>query len=46
MRGPQIRLCLFTFRPIASKQVSSLTTSNILSWLSGDKVTKGLYVRF
>ena len=26
MCGPQIRLCLFTFRPIVSKQLNSLTT--------------------
>ena len=26
MCGPQIRLCLFTFRPIASKHLNSLTT--------------------
>ena len=33
MCGPQIRLCLFTFRPIALKQLNSLTTINTLSWL-------------
>ena len=27
MCGPQIRLCLFTFRPIASKQLNSLPTT-------------------
>jgi len=31
MSGPQIWLCLFTFRPIASKQLNSLTTIDILS---------------
>jgi len=31
MCGPQIRLCLFTFRPIVSKQLNSLTTIIILS---------------
>jgi len=31
MCGPQIRLCLFTFRPIASKQLNSLTTIDSLS---------------
>jgi len=31
MCGPQIRLCLFTFRPIASKQLKSLTTIVTLS---------------
>ena len=29
--GPQIRLCLFTFRSIASKQLNSLTTVDTLS---------------
>jgi len=31
MSGPQIRLCLFTFRPIASKQLNGLTTIDTLS---------------
>jgi len=31
MSGPQIRLCLFTFRPIASKQLDSLLTIDTLS---------------
>jgi len=31
--GPRIRLCLFTFRPIASKQLNNLTTIVTLSWL-------------
>jgi len=31
MCGPQIRLCLFTFRPIVSKQLNSLTTIDTLS---------------
>ena len=31
MSGPQIWLCLFTFRPIASKQLNGLTTIDILS---------------
>jgi len=35
MRSPQIRLCLFTFWPIASKQLNSLTTIVTLSWLGG-----------
>ena len=29
--GPQIRICLFTFRAIASKQLHSLTTIDALS---------------
>ena len=29
--GPQIRLCLFTFRPIASKQFNSFLTIDTLS---------------
>jgi len=39
MSGPQIWLCLFTFRPIASKQLNSLTTFNTVSWLVGAVVT-------
>jgi len=31
MRGPQIRLCLFTFRPIALKHLNSLTTIDTFS---------------
>jgi len=31
MCGPQIRLCLFTFRPVASRQFNSLTR-----WCSGN----------
>jgi len=45
MRGPQIQLWLFTFRPIASKQLNSLTTIDTLSWLGGAEVTYPLYVR-
>jgi len=45
MCGPQIRLCLFTFRPIASKQLNSLTTSDILSWLGGTVVMHPLWVQ-
>jgi len=43
--GPQIWLCLFTFRPIASKQLNSLTTIDTLSWLSGAVVTHLLWVQ-
>ena len=43
--GPQIRLCLFTFRPIASKQLTSLLTIGTLSWLSGAVVTHPLWVQ-
>ena len=39
MSGPQIWLCLSTFRPIASKQLNGLTTYDILSWLGGAVVT-------
>jgi len=42
MCGPQIRLCLFTFRPIASKQLNSLTTIVSFSWLGGAVVTHPL----
>jgi len=45
MCGPQIWLCLFKFRPITSKQLKSLTTSDTLSWLSGTGVTHLLWVR-
>jgi len=43
--GPQIRLCLFTFQPIASKQFNSLTTIDSLSWLGGEVVTHTLQVQ-
>ena len=43
MSGPQIRLCLFTFRPIASKQLNSFLTN--LSWLGGAVVTQPLWVQ-
>jgi len=45
MSGPQIWLCLFTFRPIASKQLNGLTTINTLSSLSGAVVTHPLCVQ-
>ena len=45
MTGPQIRLCLFTFRPIASKQLKSLLTIDTLSWLGGAVVTHPLWVQ-
>ena len=44
MSGPQIRLCLFTFRPIASKQLNSLLTLD-LSWLGGAMVMHPLWVQ-
>jgi len=31
MSGPQIWLCLFTFRPIASKQLNGLATIDTIS---------------
>jgi len=43
--GPQIWLCLFTFRPIALKQLNGLTTIDIVSWLSGAVVTHPLGVQ-
>ena len=43
--GPQIRLCLFTFRTIASKPFNSLTTNDTLSWLDGTVVTHPLCVQ-
>jgi len=45
MCDPQIRLCLFTFRPIAPKQLNSLTTIDNLSWLSGAVVTHPFWVQ-
>ena len=45
MCGPQIRLCFFKFRPIASKSLNSLTTIDILSLLGGAEVTFPLWVR-
>ena len=45
MSGPQIRVCLFTFRPIASKQLNSLTTIDTFSWLGGAVVTHPLWVQ-
>ena len=45
MCGPQIQLCLFTFRPIASKQLNSLTTIITLSWLGGAVVWHLLWVQ-
>jgi len=45
MSGPQIRLCLFTFRPIALKESNSLLTIDILSWLGDVVVTHPLRVQ-
>jgi len=45
MSGPQIRLCLFTFWPIASKKLNGLTTIDTLSWLGGAVVTHPLWVQ-
>jgi len=43
--GRQIQLCLFTCRPIASKQLNSLTTIDTDSWLGGAVVTHPLWVQ-
>ena len=43
--GPQIWLCLFTFRPIASKQLNGLTTIDTVSWLGGAVLTHPLWVQ-
>jgi len=40
--GPQIRICVFTFRPIASKQFNSLTTIDS----PVDSVVQRLRIRF
>jgi len=45
MSGPQIRLCLFTFRPIASKQLNGLSAIDILTWLGSAVVTRPLWVQ-
>jgi len=45
MCSPGIRLCLFTFRPIASKQLNSLTTIITVSWPGGAVVTHPLWVQ-
>jgi len=45
MSGPQIWLCLFTFRPIASKELNSLTTIETLCWLGGAVVMHPLWVQ-
>jgi len=45
MWGPQIRLRLFTFRPIVLKWLNRLTTIDTLSWLGGAEVTHQLWVR-
>jgi len=41
----QIRLCLFTFRPIASKQLNSFFKTDTLSWLGGAVVMHPLCVQ-
>ena len=45
MCGPKIQLFLFTVRPIASKQLNSLTKIDTLSWLGGAVVTHLLGVQ-
>jgi len=45
MSGLQIWLCLFTFWPITSKELNSLTTIDTLSWLGGAVVTHPLWVQ-
>jgi len=39
MCGPQIWLCLFTFRPIALKQLNSLTIFDTFGWLVDSEAT-------
>jgi len=43
--GPQSWLCLFTFRPIALKQLNGLSTIATVSWLGGAVVTHPLWVQ-
>ena len=45
MSGPHIWLCLFTFRPIASKTLNGLTTIDTLSGLGGAVVTHPPWVQ-
>ena len=45
MFGPQIRLCLLMFRPIASKKLKSFLTIDTFSCLSGAVVTHLLWVQ-
>jgi len=45
MCAPQICLSLFSFRPIASKQLISLTTIVTFTWLGGAEVTHPLLVQ-
>jgi len=45
MSGPQVWLCLFTFQPIALKQLNGLTKIDTLSWLGGAVVTHPLWVQ-
>jgi len=45
MCGPQIQLCLFTFRPIASKELNSLTKVDTFSRLGGQEKTHPTRVR-
>ena len=45
MFGLQIRLCLFRFRPIVSKQLNSLHTIVTLSWHGGAMVKHPLWIR-
>ena len=42
---PRIQFCLFTFRPVASKQINILTTIAPLSWLGAAEVTHRLLMR-
>jgi len=43
--GPQIWLCLFMFRPLTSKKLNGLTTTDTLSWLGRAVVTHLLWVQ-
>jgi len=45
MSNPQIWFGLFTFRPIASKNLNGLTIIDTFSWLGGAVVTHSLWVQ-
>ena len=45
MSGPQIWLCLFTFRPIASEKLNGLSAIDTISWLGSAVVKHPFWVQ-
>jgi len=43
--GPQTRLCLFMFSPVALKQLNNSITIDTLSWLGGAETTHPLWMQ-